>query len=103
MFRRLLDRTPSGYRPGVTLEHVRRNLGREALGGAVTTADGLRVEVAERVESAEVLAILAELGVNYAQGFYLAEPKPLSEFPHKIHTGSWPAMRGPERRGAAGR
>ncbi|WP_277962567.1 DUF3156 family protein [Pseudomonas sp. RIT-To-2] len=51
MFRRLLDRTPSGYRPGVTLEHVRRNLGLEALGGAFTTADGLRVEVAERVES----------------------------------------------------
>jgi diguanylate cyclase (GGDEF)-like protein/PAS domain S-box-containing protein len=39
--------------------------------------------VAERVESAEVLEILGVLGVDYAQGFHIDEPRPLSEFPHR--------------------
>ena len=39
--------------------------------------------IAERVESAEVLDILAGLGVDYAQGFFLAEPKPFVDFPHE--------------------
>jgi diguanylate cyclase (GGDEF)-like protein/PAS domain S-box-containing protein len=30
--------------------------------------------IAEKVESADVLAVLRELGVDYVQGFYLAEP-----------------------------
>lgn len=57
MLRRLLDRAPAGYRPGATLEQVRRNLGLAALAGATPgqgafeTAQGLPVEVAERVES----------------------------------------------------
>jgi EAL domain-containing protein (putative c-di-GMP-specific phosphodiesterase class I) len=33
--------------------------------------------IAERVESAEVLASLRELGVDYVQGFYLGRPEPL--------------------------
>jgi diguanylate cyclase (GGDEF)-like protein/PAS domain S-box-containing protein len=45
----------------------------------VARAMGLRT-VAERVESAEALEMLAKLGVDYAQGFYLAEPRPLGPF-----------------------
>ncbi len=45
----------------------------------VARAMGLQT-IAERVESAEVLSALADLGVGYAQGFYLAEPRPLSDF-----------------------
>ena len=30
--------------------------------------------IAEKVESAEVLAVLQEIGVDYIQGFHLAEP-----------------------------
>jgi diguanylate cyclase (GGDEF)-like protein/PAS domain S-box-containing protein len=38
--------------------------------------------IAERVESAEVLAELGRLGIGYAQGFYIAKPRPTSEFPY---------------------
>jgi EAL domain-containing protein (putative c-di-GMP-specific phosphodiesterase class I) len=31
--------------------------------------------IAERVESAEVLACLAQIGIEYAQGFYIAVPQ----------------------------
>lgn len=49
----------------------------------VARAMGLKT-VAERVESAEVLQALAALGVDYAQGFHIAEPAPLAQFPHPI-------------------
>jgi diguanylate cyclase (GGDEF)-like protein len=38
--------------------------------------------IAERVESPEVLAELARLGVGYAQGFHIARPRPTKEFPY---------------------
>ena len=38
--------------------------------------------IAERVESAEVLAELGRLGVGYAQGFHIAEPRTTKEFPY---------------------
>jgi len=38
--------------------------------------------IAERVESAEVLAELGRLGVGYAQGFHIAPPRPTLEFPY---------------------
>ncbi|MCC7198699.1 MAG: EAL domain-containing protein [Gammaproteobacteria bacterium] len=40
--------------------------------------------IAERVESAEVFETLKTLGVTYAQGYYIARPAPLSEFPHAL-------------------
>jgi len=38
--------------------------------------------IAERVESAEVLAELGRLGIGYAQGFYIAEPRSTLTFPY---------------------
>ena len=38
--------------------------------------------IAERVESADVLAELGRLGVGYAQGFHIAEPRSTKEFPY---------------------
>lgn len=35
--------------------------------------------IAERVESAEVLEVLTGLGVDYAQGYHVAEPRPLAD------------------------
>jgi diguanylate cyclase (GGDEF)-like protein/PAS domain S-box-containing protein len=35
--------------------------------------------IAERVETAAVLATLAAIGVDYAQGYYLGEPRPIAE------------------------
>jgi EAL domain-containing protein (putative c-di-GMP-specific phosphodiesterase class I) len=42
---------------------------------------GIRT-IAERVESEAVLLELARLGIGYAQGFYIAEPRALSTFPY---------------------
>jgi len=44
----------------------------------VATALGKKT-VAEFVENEETLNILAELGVTYAQGYYLGKPKPIEE------------------------
>ena len=38
-----------------------------------------KLTVAEFVENSESLSILHELGVDFAQGFYLAHPAPLPE------------------------
>jgi diguanylate cyclase (GGDEF)-like protein/PAS domain S-box-containing protein len=37
--------------------------------------------IAERVESRDVLARLAEIGIAYAQGFFIAVPQPVSDLP----------------------
>lgn len=37
--------------------------------------------IAERVESRAVLTRLGELGISYAQGFFIAVPRPVSELP----------------------
>jgi EAL domain-containing protein (putative c-di-GMP-specific phosphodiesterase class I) len=49
----------------------------------VGRAMGIRT-IAERVESEAVLLELARLGIGYAQGFYIAEPRSLSEFPYLL-------------------
>jgi len=38
---------------------------------------GIRT-VAERVDSAEVLARLADIGIQYAQGHYIGAPQPVA-------------------------
>jgi EAL domain-containing protein (putative c-di-GMP-specific phosphodiesterase class I) len=44
---------------------------------------GIRT-VAERVDSARVLAALAEIGVQYAQGRYIGAPEPVAELESRI-------------------
>lgn len=51
--------------------------------------------IAEYVESKEIMDVLEDIGVNYAQGFGIAEPSPLSElvetqslYPHHKVSGS---------------
>jgi diguanylate cyclase (GGDEF)-like protein/PAS domain S-box-containing protein len=56
----------------VTTDHVDRSMV-EAI-TQIGRAMGLKT-VAERVESAEVLACLAEIGVEYAQGIYIRRPE----------------------------
>ncbi|WP_110973080.1 DUF3156 family protein [Pseudomonas huaxiensis] len=57
LWQRLFDRAPSGYRPGVTLEHLRRNLGvkecqvLEVGRARFALAGGLEFEVRERAEA----------------------------------------------------
>jgi EAL domain-containing protein (putative c-di-GMP-specific phosphodiesterase class I) len=38
--------------------------------------------IAERVESAEVMQELGRLGIGFAQGFFVAPPRPEKEFPY---------------------
>ena len=56
----------------VTTDHVDRAMV-EAI-SQIGKAMGLKT-IAERVESAEVLACLAQIGVEYAQGWYIAPPE----------------------------
>jgi diguanylate cyclase (GGDEF)-like protein/PAS domain S-box-containing protein len=42
--------------------------------------------IAERVESPEVLAELARLGIGFAQGHHIAEPTSTSEFPYQCES-----------------
>jgi diguanylate cyclase (GGDEF)-like protein/PAS domain S-box-containing protein len=41
--------------------------------------------IAERVESRDVMKRLGELGVSFAQGFFIAVPQPVSELPARSH------------------
>ncbi|MEE1924086.1 DUF3156 family protein [Pseudomonas sp. 148P] len=64
LWQRLFDRAPSGYRPGVTLEHLRRNLGLagcqvlESGRARFSLADGVEFEVRERTESQLLMHIV---------------------------------------------
>ena len=52
----------------------------------VANAMGIRT-IAERVESKDVLDTLAKIGVDYAQGFYIAEPQPIALLPPHSRKG----------------
>ncbi len=64
LWQRLFDRAPSGYRPGVTLEHLRRNLGLagcqvlEPGRARFSLADGVEFEVRECTESQLLMHIV---------------------------------------------
>ncbi len=49
--------------------------------GQVGKAMGIQT-IAERVESSEVLAELTRLGIGFAQGFHIAEPRSTKDFPY---------------------
>ena len=48
--------------------------------------------IAERVESRDVLEKLAEIGVGYAQGFYIAVPRSVEELERQDHRWKLPAI-----------
>jgi EAL domain-containing protein (putative c-di-GMP-specific phosphodiesterase class I) len=50
--------------------------------GQIGRAMGIHT-IAERVESVEVLVELGRLGIGFAQGYHIAEPKPASAFPYR--------------------
>lgn len=64
LWQKLFDRAPSGYRPGVTLEHLRRNLGLtgcqalEPGRARFVWADEVAFEVRERTESQLLMHIV---------------------------------------------
>ena len=71
---------------------IERRLAEEALRSSEAKYRGLMVEaickvgralgiatVAESVETAEVLAALERIGVDFAQGYHMARPRPLAE------------------------
>lgn len=41
--------------------------------------------VAEFVDNEAVIGVLRDIGVDYAQGYHLAKPRPLSEYPERAH------------------
>ena len=49
--------------------------------------------IAERVESRDVMKRLGELGVSFAQGYYIAVPQPVSELP--VHSSTVPGQSSP--------
>jgi diguanylate cyclase (GGDEF)-like protein/PAS domain S-box-containing protein len=58
----------------------------------VGKAMGIRM-IAEHVESRETLELLESIGVEYVQGFSIAPPAPVSEFPRLTSRGIRPALR----------
>ncbi len=62
---------------------------------AITTvgnAMGIRT-VAEHVDSQQVLDTLVSIGVEFAQGFFIARPAPVSEFPRLGDQGRLPELK----------
>ena len=59
----------------VTHDHIDRSMVEEI--AQIGESMGIRT-VAERVDSADVLARLADIGIQYAQGHYIGAPQPVS-------------------------
>ena len=66
----------------VTHDHIDRGLVGAIAQIGVTM--GIRT-IAERVDSAEVLARLAEAGIEYAQGHYIGAPQPVASLESLIN------------------
>ncbi|MCZ6610020.1 MAG: EAL domain-containing protein, partial [Alphaproteobacteria bacterium] len=60
---------------------------------------GLKV-VAEGVESAEILALLADMDADVAQGFFISKALPIGDFDAWLHT--WRAAQEPPRLAVVG-
>jgi EAL domain-containing protein (putative c-di-GMP-specific phosphodiesterase class I) len=68
---------------GQFIHNVTRDAADESVVEAIARmAKAFRIEtIAERVESHEVLKRLAEIGVSFAQGFFIAVPQSVSDLP----------------------
>jgi EAL domain-containing protein (putative c-di-GMP-specific phosphodiesterase class I) len=71
---------------GQFIRNVTKDAADESVVEAIAKmANAFRIEtIAERVESREVLTRLGEIGISFAQGFFIAVPRPVSELP--IHS-----------------
>lgn len=74
----------------VTTDHVDRSMV-EAI-TQVGHAMGIKT-IAERVETAEVLACLADIGVEYAQGIYIAAPESVESLSRITRTSPHPKLK----------
>ena len=74
----------------VTTDHVDRSMV-EAI-TQIGHAMGIKT-IAERVETAEVLACLAEIGVEYAQGIYIAVPQSVESLNRITRTSPHPKLK----------
>ena len=72
---------------GQFIHNVTRDAADESVVEAIARmAKAFRIEtIAERVESHEVLKRLAEIGVSFAQGFFIAVPQSVAELPIHSH------------------
>ncbi|HEX7080843.1 MAG TPA: EAL domain-containing protein [Gammaproteobacteria bacterium] len=68
---------------GQFIRNVTRDPADESMVEAIARmAKALRIQtVAERVEGRDVLKRLGEIGISFAQGFFIAVPQPVSELP----------------------
>src|SRR5690606_31777281 len=68
---------------GQVIRNVTQDPAAEGIVDAIARmARALNIQtIAERVEGREVLERLAEIGIAYAQGYYIAVPQPISELP----------------------
>ncbi len=68
---------------GQFIRNVTRDAADESMVDAIVRmARALNIQtIAERVEGADVLKRLGELGIDYAQGYYISVPQPISELP----------------------
>jgi EAL domain-containing protein (putative c-di-GMP-specific phosphodiesterase class I) len=49
--------------------------------------------IAERVETREVFKRLGEIGITFAQGYYIAVPQPIADLPVKVHPSGGSELR----------
>ena len=78
---------------GHFIKNVTRDRVDESMVEAITKmarAMGIQT-IAERVDSREVLEKLADIGVAFAQGYFIAVPRPMADF--NAATGPWPALK----------
>ncbi len=77
---------------GHFIKNVTRDRVDESMVEAITKmARAMGIEtIAERVDSREVLEKLADIGVAFAQGYYIAVPRSVADL--SSVTGSWPAL-----------
>ncbi len=81
-FRHILNLEPNLIKIDMSItRNIHSDSSRRALASALVkfSMETGSVLVAEGVESAEELAVLRNLGIDYVQGYYLAHPMPLSQ------------------------
>ena len=78
---------------GHFIKNVTRDRVDESMVEAITKmARAMGIEtIAERVDSREVLEKLADIGVAFAQGYYIAVPRSVEDF--SAVTGTWPVVK----------